>query len=146
MNDACEPSGQSFPSIARCGKPNAELPADFVPLRLVLLPTGAAIEVLQPEALLGRHSEADIRLPLPDVSRRHCRFVFADAQWHVQDLNSLNGVFVNEKRVQRVVLHPRDTVRLGGFTFEVELLTRARTVPMPSSAPADAKHEQRRAS
>src|SRR5262249_1769347 len=109
-----EPSGQAFQPVSRTGKPTAPLPPDFVPLRLVLLPTGATVELNQTEAVLGRHSDADIRVPLPDVSRRHCRFVFADSQWQVVDLNSLNGIFVNEKRVQRAVLHQRDTIRVGG--------------------------------
>jgi hypothetical protein len=52
------------------------LPADFVPLRLVLQPSGATMEVAQADVLVGRHSCADVRLPLPDVSRRHCRLVF----------------------------------------------------------------------
>ena len=47
------------------------------------------------DMLIGRHSQADIRLPLPDVSRRHCRFFFGEGVWQVLDLNSLNGVFLN---------------------------------------------------
>src|SRR5258707_482200 len=77
----------------------AEAGVDSQPLRLVLQPSGLQIELTGPEMLLGRHSSADIRLPLPDVSRRHCRFVFLDGRWQVFDLNSLNGVFVNDQPV-----------------------------------------------
>jgi pSer/pThr/pTyr-binding forkhead associated (FHA) protein len=96
-------------------------PTDFVALRLVLQPSGAIVELDRPDMLVGRHSEADVRLPLPDVSRRHCRFVFGEGRWQVIDLGSLNGVFVNDEAVVQAVLQPGDTVRIGGFHFVVEL-------------------------
>lgn len=98
-----------------------EPPADFVALRLMLQAGGYTFELTRPEVLAGRHTEADIRLPLPDVSRRHCRFTFARGAWQVCDLNSLNGVFVNGERVHEACLRQGDTVRIGGFTFVVEL-------------------------
>src|SRR5262249_51243393 len=74
------------------------------------------------EVLVGRHSSAAIRLPLPDVSRRHCRFVFGGGRWQVCDLRSLNGTFVNDERVAQSELRGRDRVRLGGLTFLVAVV------------------------
>jgi pSer/pThr/pTyr-binding forkhead associated (FHA) protein len=91
------------------------------PLRLVLRPGGPVVELSRPDVLVGRHSEADVRLPLPDVSRRHCRLLFRDGAWHVLDLKSLNGVFVNDEPVANAVLRHGDTLRVGGFLFAVEL-------------------------
>jgi len=99
----------------------SDLPTDFIPLRLVLQPSGMVVEITQPNTLVGRHSSADVRLPLPDVSRRHCRFVWNEGQWQVFDLNSLNGVFVNDLPVEQAALHRHDRVRMGGFTFLVHL-------------------------
>src|SRR5687767_2589577 len=85
------PHGPS-PAIARAAgadRPPADLPPGFVPLRLVLQPSGTAVEVDRPEVLIGRHSDADLRLPLPDVSRRHCRLEFVEGCWQVIDLHSL---------------------------------------------------------
>ena len=96
------------------------LPCDFVPLRLLLQPGTLAIELTAPDMVLGRHTEADIRLPLPDVSRRHCRFVYAGGHWQVIDLQSLNGVWVNDKPVQRSPLYHGDRLRLGELVFLVE--------------------------
>ena len=94
---------------------------DFVPMRLRLQPGGHAIDLTCPDVLLGRHSEADLRMPLPDVSRRHCRFVYSAAGWQVIDLDSLNGVYVNGCRVRRVsILRPGDQVRIGAMEFDVE--------------------------
>jgi pSer/pThr/pTyr-binding forkhead associated (FHA) protein len=115
------------------------------PLRLMLLPSGMRVDVTKAQTLVGRHSSADIRLPLPDVSRQHCRFVFQQAAWHVMDLDSLNGVFVNNERVKQAPLHHGDRIRIGGFVFQVELPAAARgatDVPQQSTL----RKEQRRAS
>jgi predicted component of type VI protein secretion system len=98
-----------------------ELPADFVPLRLVLQPGSAVIEVDRPDALVGRHTDAVVRLPLPDVSRRHCRLVFDESGWQIIDLNSLNGIQVNGEKVLQAPLEQGDLLRIGGFVFAIDL-------------------------
>jgi pSer/pThr/pTyr-binding forkhead associated (FHA) protein len=103
-----------------------------MPMKLVLQPSGMAVELNKSETVVGRHMTADLRLPLPDVSRHHCRFVFVDERWHVFDLNSLNGVFVNSQRVSHSILQHGDSVRLGGFTFQVEI--NAATVAMTNAS------------
>jgi len=114
-------------------KPNAELPLTFTPLTLMLVPTGMTVELTKADQMLGRHSSADVRLPLPDVSRRHCRFVYSEGCWQVIDLDSLNGVFVNNQRVRQTVIHNGDRIRIGSFVFEASL-------------PRDSRRELRRAS
>jgi pSer/pThr/pTyr-binding forkhead associated (FHA) protein len=100
---------------------DCSLPPDFVPMRLVLESARASVDLSKPDVLVGRHSDADVRLPLPDVSRRHCRFLWIAGQWRIVDLNSLNGVFVNDEQVEQAPLHAGDKVRIGSFTFLVEL-------------------------
>ena len=97
------------------------VPTDFVPLCLVLQPSGVRIELKQPDMLIGRHSLADVRLPLPDVSRRHCRFLFAQGIWQIIDLNSLNGVLLNGETIRQATVRHGDLIRIGGFTFAIEL-------------------------
>lgn len=109
------------PSDAPIGPSPQEPDGDVTPLRLVLQPTGAVIEVRRPDVVVGRHSGADVRLSLPDVSRRHCRLFHAEGRWEVADLNSLNGVWVNQQAVDHAVLQQGDTLRLGGFTFMIDL-------------------------
>jgi hypothetical protein len=101
--------------------PTESPPLEFMPLRLVLEQTGAMVELHRLDNLVGRHSEADVRLPLPDVSRRHCRFLWLEGRWQVIDLHSLNGVHVNDAPVRQAVLQQGDRVRIGGFTFVVDL-------------------------
>jgi pSer/pThr/pTyr-binding forkhead associated (FHA) protein len=109
------------------------LPPAFVPLRLVLQPGGQVVELPHPDMLLGRHTDADLRLPLPDVSRRHCRCVFQEGTWQVHDLNSLNGTYVNGERVQQAALRKRDLLGIGGFTFEVDLAEGPHAVQVPDA-------------
>lgn len=92
-----------------------------VPLLLILQPSGLVLRVEEPDVLVGRHSEADLRLPLPDVSRRHCRLQFFGGSWSVTDLNSLNGVQLNGQTVKRATIQHGDRLRIGGFTFLVQI-------------------------
>jgi pSer/pThr/pTyr-binding forkhead associated (FHA) protein len=128
----------------------SDLPVGFVPLRLVLQPAGLRLEVTRPEAIVGRHSGADVRLALPEVSRRHCRLYFEAGHWRIEDLSSLNGVFLNGERMHTATLRNGDQVQLGQYAFRVE------HAPAPPGAAdpnveilksiADAVNEQRRAS
>jgi pSer/pThr/pTyr-binding forkhead associated (FHA) protein len=93
----------------------------------MLEPGGAIIEVDGPDVLVGRHTEADIRLPMPDVSRRHCRLQFIDGGWQVIDLNSLNGVQVNGEPVLQAPLGEGDRLRIGSFIFTIDLQRRTGT-------------------
>jgi pSer/pThr/pTyr-binding forkhead associated (FHA) protein len=142
MDDSRQPRGASTPP-----RPNL----DLVPLGLILLPSGMRVDLTKADTLVGRHSSADVRLPLPDVSRQHCRFVFQQAAWHVMDLDSLNGVFVNNQRVKQAPLCHGDRVRIGGFVFQVELPARARATAGSVKAAntmqqPTVRKEQRRAS
>jgi len=92
------------------------------------------VELTRPDVLVGRHSDVDLRLPLPDVSRRHCRFVYGNGNWVVMDLNSLNGVFVNDEPVAQATLKQGDRVRIGGFVFAVDLSCDRPTENQPKAA------------
>jgi pSer/pThr/pTyr-binding forkhead associated (FHA) protein len=108
-------------------------------LRLVLQSTGESVEVTHSEAVIGRHSQADVRLPSLDVSRRHCRLVHDEGVWQVVDLRSLNGVFLNGEQVLRAPLAQGDLLRIGGFSFAVDLGQPVRTAPphhLPSALSA----------
>ena len=125
MNETKQPAkGGALPLQGRhYSRPlcREETPSDFIPLKLVVQPGGPVVELTRPDMLMGRHSEVDVRLPSADVSRRHCRFLFADHTWQIIDLDSLNGVFVNGDRVQHATLRDRDIVTIGCFRFEVAL-------------------------
>jgi pSer/pThr/pTyr-binding forkhead associated (FHA) protein len=105
------------------------LPAQFFPLQLKLVPSGLTLSLERPENLVGRHSRCQLRLRLPDVSREHCRIIFRDGAWHVQDNGSMNGVYVNNEKVNERELKPFDRLTIGGFTLVVDTSGAASEAP-----------------
>ena len=99
--------------------PHLALPANFTPLRLTLQGLDFDVEVSCPVAIVGRHTDVDLRLAFADISRRHCQFLFDNGVWRVIDLHSLNGVFVNNQRVLDMPLYAGDHIRIGCVTMLV---------------------------
>jgi len=81
------------------------------PLRLAL--TGAGLS-------LGADPSNDLHAPLPYVSAFHCRLLRRGEDWHVQDLGSTNGTWVNEVRVGEARLDDGAALRLGSLRLRVE--------------------------
>ncbi len=71
------------------------------------------------------------------ASRYHARFELADGAWLVHDRESVNGVFVNGKRIQGSArLADRDEVRVGQSVFRVDLTAAPAAAIKPAEAPA----------
>ncbi|TVQ79581.1 MAG: FHA domain-containing protein [Phycisphaeraceae bacterium] len=71
--------------------------------------------------IIGRHSDAQIRVPLPSVSRRHCELRFDGAHLMLRDLGSSNGTYCNNERVDERLLQPGDLVGIGGCRVGVQV-------------------------
>ena len=63
--------------------------------------------------VIGRDADADVPLDDPAVSRRHARVERAKEGFVVVDLESRNGTFVAEQRVERRALRDGDTIVVG---------------------------------
>src|ERR1044071_7314947 len=63
--------------------------------------------------MVGRDRTCAIVLGLPAGSRRHARITLSGTAPLLEDLQSANGTYVNNTRVDRVVLKPGDIVRFG---------------------------------
>ncbi len=85
-------------------------------------------------ALFGRNDRlaglrVDIDLSGEDgqtrgVSRRHARVHFINERYLIEDLDSLNGTFLNRRKLVPFVpevLHDGDELRFGSLTFSVRL-------------------------
>ena len=109
-----------------------------MPARLVpLIPGSAPVVPLQrPVLLMGRHSECDVRLDFPSVSRRHCCVALADDRLTIRDLGSRHGVLVNGVTRDEAILRPGDEVAIGPLLFRFEDDPRP---PEPPPAPSRAK-------
>lgn len=66
-----------------------------------------------PSAFIGSDAlKADIVLPDPDISPQHVLLKGTGVQFNIKDL-SLNGTFVNNRRVEQTTLRNRQVIRLG---------------------------------
>ncbi len=65
--------------------------------------------------LIGRGSDCGMRLLSADLSRRHARLERTRRGYLLSDLESRNGVFINEVRVASALLRDGDTIQLGNL-------------------------------
>jgi len=66
-----------------------------------------------PSAFIGSDAlKSDIVLPDPDIAPQHAMLKGADTYINIKDM-SLSGTFINNKRVEQVALHNRQTIRVG---------------------------------
>ena len=63
----------------------------------------------------GRHPDSDIFLDDITVSRRHAEIIRRADGFHVLDVGSLNGTYVNRDRVEDVKLNNGDELQIGKF-------------------------------
>lgn len=76
--------------------------------------------------IIGRSSEADLRLPLPDVSRKHATIHVKDNKIFIVDNQSLNGTLLNDKPCDEYhwyELREGDIIKISYFTIKVEAKT-----------------------
>ena len=82
------------------------------------------------DMLVGRHQDADILLQSAEISRRHAAFLLKEQGLWLQDLNSSNGTFVNEVRIQNeTLLNSGDTIQFASLKFTVSAAASALDVP-----------------
>ena len=75
---------------------------------------------------LGRNAPADVILKGSGISRAHCMIELADDRLRVLDLNSTNGTFIDDKRINRIAfLDIGSVLRVGNFSFRHEVHTHA---------------------
>src|SRR5205814_2042075 len=70
------------------------------------------------DATIGRDPSCTIVIPEESVSRRHARLEIAPDGIRVVDLNSGNGIWIENRRVADVVLQPGHRIRIGSTVLE----------------------------
>ncbi len=79
-----------------------------------------------PAMVVGRGTEADIRINDPGVSRRHIEFQVGGAggslEVRVRDLGSTNGMLVDGHRIANTSLHDGSQVKVGNTTMTVRIV------------------------
>jgi len=133
-------SGGSLPTTTLKAAEAPPAPAEEAPVTEAERRQHAHFEVREPgrgnrwflvrekEILIGRSRDADLLLRDPSVDSRHAKVIRRDGEFFLVDMESLNGVFLNGRRIYRETFKPGDTIRLG----QTELLFLA---PLPPPEP-----------
>ena len=108
------------------GHPGAVAAGGRSRVRALLEINGTRHPLDPPGLVIGRGTEADVRISDPGVSRRHVEFRVApsggsglDVQVH--DLGSTNGMLVDGHKMSRASLRDGSTVKIGNTTMHVRL-------------------------
>ena len=94
--------------------------------RAVLVVNGTEHPITPGGVVVGRGTEADVRINDPGVSRRHVEFTVRldrdDPQISVRDLGSTNGMLVDGHRMTNTPLRNGSEVRIGNTTMTVRVV------------------------
>lgn len=84
--------------------------------------------------VIGRKTDADLRIPLNEISRSHCELAVEGDEVILRDLDSRNGTFLNDEEVSEAPIRAGDRVRLGPVVFVVQIDGEPKDISVPTSA------------
>ena len=94
-------------------------------MRLIVKKAGQTVHELQftkGPLHIGRHAHSQIFLPDRAVSRQHAVFYTTqDGKWVIEDLDSANKTYLNDKAVKKAEIKTGDCIRVGDFDINIEL-------------------------
>ena len=114
----------------------------------VLLGSSAGKEIPVPVSrfLIGRGDDCHMRPKSDAISRNHCAILISGDSVILRDLNSRNGTFVNDERIQGDrELKAGDKIRIGKLEFEA-VIKQAKPdekKAVKKEAPAEAKKDKK---
>jgi len=78
--------------------------------------------IAEGSSIIGRNSDAALRIPLAEISREHAEINVADGKVTIKDLHSSNGTFVNLQRIEEEEeLSAGDNVNIGPVVFTLQI-------------------------
>lgn len=84
--------------------------------------TGArTVTALTPMMTIGTDPLCGLKIQDPTVNPRHARFELRGTQWMVRDLQSTQGVWVNDTRITEAPLSDLDRIRIGEAVLQFRL-------------------------
>jgi len=70
---------------------------------------------------IGRRTDNQVVLDADNISRNHVSIERQEGKYFIRDLESANGTYLNEQKVDLAELNDGDRVRVGNFTLTVSL-------------------------
>ncbi len=93
-----------------------------VDMAILKVASGAALgqrfEINSDQLLIGRAPFCGLKLEEQSVSRQHARIVHAADGYYLEDLESLNGTYVNGRRIRRCRLRDHDCIHIYKVLLE----------------------------
>ena len=94
-------------------------------MQLVVKQAGSLIKEYHFEkgpVYIGRQIDSQIPLPDVSVSRQHAVVFGPDEdKWFIEDLESANKTFLNDKAIHKSQINDGDVVRIGNFSINMFL-------------------------
>ncbi|MCX4478080.1 FHA domain-containing protein [Streptomyces cellulosae] len=103
------PGGYGYPPAAAPG------PVPGGRTRYWIEINGTRHQISRPTLVMGRSTEADVRIDDPGVSRRHCE-IRTGTPSTIQDLGSTNGIVVDGQHTTRATLRDGSRIVVGSTT------------------------------
>ena len=97
------------------GRPDGNITGPALVVRSGGGRAGESFEAIGDRALIGRSPECDVFLDDVTVSRRHAELTKSGGAYSIRDLGSLNGTFVNRRRIETTPLEDDDEVQVGKY-------------------------------
>ena len=90
-----------------------------------LIPIGGGDDIVlsKTEVKIGRRESCDIVLRFPNVSAHHCQLMNEGGYWYVRDLQSRNGVKINDRKIEEGStrrIDPGDIVAIAKHKYRVD--------------------------
>ncbi|WP_406014104.1 DUF3662 and FHA domain-containing protein [Streptomyces sp. NBC_00984] len=118
MPAAPPPPGAGRPGAASTDRhpPAGPSPLPNAQVRRWIEINGTRHQISRPTLVLGRSTDADVRIDDPGVSRRHCE-IRTGTPSTIQDLGSTNGIVVDGQHTTRATLRDGSRIVVGSTTI-----------------------------
>ncbi|MEU9617477.1 FhaA domain-containing protein [Streptomyces sp. NPDC087228] len=115
---AAPPPGAGRPGAPSTDRhaPTGPSPLPNTQVRRWIEINGTRHQISRPTLVLGRSTEADVRIDDPGVSRRHCE-IRTGTPSTIQDLGSTNGIVVDGQHTTRATLRDGSRIVVGSTTI-----------------------------
>ncbi|MEU5718756.1 DUF3662 and FHA domain-containing protein [Streptomyces sp. NPDC020403] len=97
-------------------RPPASGPVPDAQVRRWIEINGTRHQISRPTLVMGRSTDADVRIDDPGVSRRHCE-IRTGTPSTIQDLGSTNGIVVDGQHTTRATLRDGSRIVVGSTTI-----------------------------
>ena len=75
------------------------------------------VELNRSQVYIGRDPECEVHIPTTTISRQHVRIFCRGEEYHVEDLDSTNGTYINGVKIKRCILRNNDQITVGDITI-----------------------------